>query len=304
MTAKTDEIVVAFGVDLAYTPHLATTLASIVANAPGERFRFLVIHDGIPADEQRRVEEAAPGQNFDWREITGSPMLEFETRTYISRATYYRFAIPEFAGPDTKRALYIDSDTVVLGNLRELWDTDLGGAPIGAVHDGGLNAQGFAEKWDLPPVDLGYFNAGVLVLDLEQIRRSGFFEQAVSMMQARWDEFEMGDQDVLNLLYWDNWARIDSRWNCQRRMLVHLAKGGEQTTPEHMRATRRPKLVHYTEKFKPWLPDAWHPLTWLYFRYLKRTPYWADINAQAKTSPIKRLRHFIRTQMTLNRLTP
>lgn len=301
-SVTSDDIIVAFGVDLAYAPHLATTLTSIVANAPGAHFHFMIIHDGIPDTEKRKIEAGAKGQSFHWHEITDSRVLAFETRDYISRATYYRFAIPEFAPAEAKRVIYIDSDTVVLADLCELWHADLGGKPIAAVWDGGISATEFADRWQLPQVELGYFNAGIMVLDLEQIRAGGLFDQAVSHLQTRWNDFPWGDQDALNLLFWDNWTRLDPAWNCQRRMLVHLTNAPEYSTPENMRATGRPKIVHYTEAYKPWLPKAWHPLTWLYFRYLKRTPYWKSVNQNAETTPVKLLRHFIRTQLTLSRL--
>ncbi len=302
MTMTDEEILVAFGVDLAYAPHLATVIASVVANAPGARFRFMVIHDGLPDEEQAKIAAAAPGQAFQWCRIGDSRVLGFVTRDYISRATYYRFAIPGFAPAGARRAIYLDSDLVVLGDLRELWQADLGGAPVGAVHDGGISAADFAAKWDLEPADLGYLNAGVLVLDLEEIRARGLFDTALGLLGERWDDFPWGDQDALNLLLWGQWARLDARWNVQRRMLVHLGSAPSFTTPERLRARGTPKIVHYTEAFKPWLPDAWHPLAGLYFRYLKHTPYWPSVNAAAGTTRGKRLRHALRTSLTLAQL--
>lgn len=42
------EVTIAFGLDTAYLPHAAVVLASLIANAPGAKLRFLIVHDGIP----------------------------------------------------------------------------------------------------------------------------------------------------------------------------------------------------------------------------------------------------------------
>ncbi len=297
-----DEIIVAFGVDSAYTPHLATVIASVVANSPGQKFRFMIIHDGIPLLEQQTVQETAPGEVFQWCDVSDSPLVNITGAGHVSGATYYRLAIPDFTPPGANRVIYLDSDLIVLGDLRELWSADLQGMPIGAVHDGGPWSDEFARKWALEPVPLGYFNAGVLILDVDQIRDSGMFAKAVHLLQTRREDFPLSDQDVLNLLAWGKWHRVDPRWNTQRRMLVHLGTAPNFTTPDNLRATHRPKIIHYTEAFKPWLEDAWHPLTWFYFRYLRRTPYWTSVLRAAKVSPFQLVKHYIRTNITWSQL--
>lgn len=296
MTMPDEEILVAFGIDLAYAPHLATVIASVVANAPGASFCFMVIHDGLPEAEIAKISSVAADHKFQWCEIKDSRVLDFATRHHISRATYYRFAIAGFAPECFRRAIYLDSDLVVLGDLRELWHSELKGAPIGAVKDGFISSQEFAEKWQLASSAASYFNAGVLVLDLDELRRDNILETAVELLQERWEDFPWGDQDALNLMFWNRWTQIETCWNIQRRMLVPMHAARRFTD-------RVPKIVHYTEAEKPWLPGTWHPLAGLYFRYLKHTPYWNTINASAGMTWHKRMRHRLRTWLTLAQLS-
>jgi lipopolysaccharide biosynthesis glycosyltransferase len=299
MAHSKDEVIVAFGVDVGYAPHLAATLASIVANAPGGKFRFMVIHAGIPKDEQLKIETAAPNQTFEWPQITDVAMLSLKGYAHISSATFYRLAIPSLAPPDATRVVYLDSDLIVLGDLRELAAVDLGDKAIGAVFDPAVDDADFAKRWNLPVRHLGYFNGGMLVIDVAKARKS--FEAAADIVKNRFAELQWGDQDALNAVLWDNWASLDPVWNTQRRMLV---KEGRPcyATAEEMQIDRRPRIIHFTEENKPWSRDGYHPFIWTYYRYLRRTPYWMAVNAKAGNSAIRHARRFIKTSLNLARL--
>jgi lipopolysaccharide biosynthesis glycosyltransferase len=301
MAHSQDEVTVAFGVDAGYAPHLAATLASIVANAPGGRFRFMVIHDGIPKDEQRKIEAAAPNQTFDWPEMTDAGMLGFQGYAHISRASYYRLAIPKLAPTDAKRVIYLDADLIVLGDLRELAATDLGDTMIGAVFDPAIDAEAYARRRNLAPRRLGYFNSGVLLIDVEKARQTGAFDAAVDVIKHRFDELEWGDQCALNIVLWNRWTLLDAVWNVQRRMLVDEGRP-LFAAPADLPADRRPKIIHFTEEVKPWSRDGHHPFIWTYYRYLRQTPYWKTVNDKAGNSTLRHVRRFARTSLNLARL--
>jgi lipopolysaccharide biosynthesis glycosyltransferase len=289
---------IAFGIDTAYAPHLAAAIASIVANASGGQFRFMVIHDGVPESDQKKIESCAPGHFFIWPQITDTTVTSLAKRNHISRASYYRFSIPDFAPADATRVIYLDSDLIVLGDLRQLFEAELANTLLGAVFDPAVEAEGFAKRWDLNPVHLAYFNAGVLLLDVAKIRASGAFDKAFDLITGYWDDLEFGDQDVLNLLFWDKWTRLEPVWNVQRRMVMREGTPCYATRKE-MQTDRRPKIIHFTETNKPWAVDAFHPFVWTYYRYLRRTPYWKSVNGNARSSPLKHLRRYLKTTFNL-----
>jgi len=291
------EIIVAFGIDSAYLPHMATTIASIIANNKTDCFRFLIIHDGISAADQRKAETVAPNQTFQWCQIVEKRIAKFGTRHHWSKAAYYRLCIPEFASENTKRVIYLDSDLVVLSNLRTLWEVDLGGRPIGAVYDIMMDSVAFASRWNLSSGRLKYFNSGVLVLDLEKIRSGNMFAGAYDLIENHWEELEYTDQCVLNILFWDNWKVLDPVWNFQRCMAIKEPNHERFALPNEIPTNRHPKIIHYTEHNKPWSVDAYHPFTWSYYKFLRRTPFWREVNKQAQTNPMKHLRRYIKTQV-------
>jgi lipopolysaccharide biosynthesis glycosyltransferase len=102
-------------------------------------------------------------------------------------------------------------------------------------------------------------------------------------------------------MMWDRWTAIDPTWNVQRRMVV--SEGTPcYLTPEEMKTGQRPKIIHFTETNKPWAVDAYHPYVWMYYKYLRSTPYWRSVNAKAKTTPLRHLRRYMKTTFNLARL--
>lgn len=301
MACDSTEIVVAFGVDENYAPHLAVAIASVVTNAPGARFRFMIIHDGVPDAHRKQVESVAPGHAFEWHEISDSRLLEMEGFNHITRASYFRFAIPTFAPANAKRVIYLDCDLVVLGDLRELAKVDLRGNMLGAVYDAAVDSEAFGARWGHTPKRLSYFNSGVLLLDIEMIRKAGGFEAAINTLKDDRGKCIFGDQCALNVMMWDRWTPLDPTWNVQRRMVMQEGTPC-YLTPEEMKADERPRIIHFTETNKPWAVDAYHPFVWMYYKYLRLTPYWRSVNAKAKTTAARHLRRYVKTMLNLARL--
>jgi len=271
-----DEIIrIAFGVDASYVPHVAATIASLATASPRARLHFTMLHSGVAADDHRRVGLCAPRAGFDWIEIDDPALLSLGTLGHISAATTYRLALPRVVPPEVCRVLYLDSDMVVVRDISELWRTDLGGHPVAAVLDPGVDAAAFAARWGLPPERPAYFNAGVFLLDLAAIRADGLFDAALEFLAANQSVLPFRDQDALNYALWQRWLQLDPIWNMQRTMAI----AGMNAGPNGVGVHRRPGIVHFTTEHKPWLPGAYTPYAWLYWRSLMRTPFRERVEA-------------------------
>lgn len=274
LAAAQSPILIAFGVDAAYAPHLAATIASVRTASPGAAFHFLVVHEGIEGETRGRIERLAPADRFTWARVEDPELLAMTGDGHISRATFFRLALPRIAPVDAARVLYLDSDLIVARNVSTLWRADLDGAPIGAVCDSGMDWKPFAIERGLPVAQGPYFNAGVLLIDLDQVRRDGSFDSAIDIL--RHERLRYMDQDALNIVTWGRWRPLDPIWNVQHTMLLG---GAAPDVPATMLPTPddRPGIVHYTGRNKPWLMDGYHPYGWLYWRALKRTEFYADV---------------------------
>jgi lipopolysaccharide biosynthesis glycosyltransferase len=269
-----DTIHIAFGVDAPYLPHLAATIASLTATAPRAKFSFIVLHGGLPGEPKAMVEATAPSAAFRWVEIGDEVLRGLDGHWHISRATFYRLILPDILEPEVRRLIYLDSDLIVARDIRELWTADMESRVIAAVYDAGIDAVPFAKRWGLAPVPGSYFNAGVLLIDMERVRGEGIFRTAFDFLLANRPELGFMDQDALNHTLWRQWRVLDPVWNVQRSMLF---SNWASDSPAFLRPRGRPAIVHYTGDQKPWIANTYHPYAWLYWRALARTPFWSDV---------------------------
>lgn len=289
MTVRTPERYdIALGFDAKYVPHAAALIASVIANAPGAAFRFLVLHGGIAQERLDALQSAFPDAAFVWLEVTEGDMPKYVARDdlhYISAATLFRLGLEKLAPADCRRLLYLDCDLIVARDVRELWTLDLG--ELAGVPDPDVLGSDFATECNLPPSSLGYFNAGVLFIDLDQVRAGKRFTAAIDFVAT--NNPVLSDQDGLNWAMWGRWLRLDSAWNFQPRMLREAAAAGDPLPAK--------SIVHYSGANKPWLPGTYHPWAWLYWKYLALTPYFDEVVKTYQVGRGWRLRLWLRWQL-------
>jgi lipopolysaccharide biosynthesis glycosyltransferase len=294
------EVVVSFGIDSNFVPHLAAVIASITAHAPGARFRFLILYSDIGASRRAALEAVAPSARFDWIEISNFDIPEYRTRGHFTRAILFRLGLEKLAPRDCRRIIYLDADVIVLRDLRELWSTDLGGNPIGGVPDTFAYSNylsDFTKQWGLDPSRGEYMNSGVLLIDLDAVRREQSFSKVIDFVAEHGNSLLFPDQDAINYVYWGRCRVLDNEWNTLRdRAIANVAA----SLPLSKQLNGRPPaIVHFSHKFKPWLKQGYsdagyHPWSWLYWRYLARTPFMREVIETNGISRLNRARAWLR----------
>jgi lipopolysaccharide biosynthesis glycosyltransferase len=236
------------GIDSAYAPHLAVMLKSVVLSNPGQQMRVHVLHDGVDAALRGRVQSCVAPLQIEWREVKGHRVLDFDGLLQITRATYLRLTMIEMLSPTIKRVLYLDVDMIVNGDLRPLWNTDLHDKVCAAVVDPGVNPDEFAVKWSLPRPGQ-YFNAGVMLIDLEKLRAKPLFQRAIAILENPTAQCEYADQDALNVVLWNEWLPVDPAWNFQRKFMYDDYSAWKalapvkRSAPHHHSFHRTPKAL-------------------------------------------------------------
>ena len=172
---KTNEIPVFFALDDAYIPFMAVTLQSIVENSSkANNYAIKILCTKVAEENKAKIrkyeKENIRIEFVDLNKQVDEIKNKLYTRNYYSNTTYYRMFIPELY-PQYDKAIYIDSDTVVLTDIANLYNEDIGTNLLGAVPDGAVQAidvfKEYVEKV-IGVVDYNnYFNAGVLLMNLE-----------------------------------------------------------------------------------------------------------------------------------------
>jgi lipopolysaccharide biosynthesis glycosyltransferase len=265
---------IVFASDAAYAMPLATALRSLVdSNKAHWPLEFHVIHDGIaPALRGRIASSIHPDAAvIHWAQIDLAPFARLMTMAGISKMTFARLVIPNVIPESISRVLYLDSDTLTLGDLGALFDVDLGDAPFGAVIDGidPLIKQGDPRCAGAPVVE-NYFNAGVLLVDLPGWREHRISQRALEYLQA-YPETPFADQDALNVAGNGLWRALDARWNYQKHRDARI---------DSLVDAQRPNIIHFVTGAKPWRANSLNLNHRLYDRYRSRTAFPRGLGAR------------------------
>lgn len=262
--SPSDHPVIVGGGDDAFAMPLAVALASALAQlAPAARPSVYIFDDGISPGNRARIERvlraARPAAALSWRRPDLSAVAGISPSLWNTRATYLRLFIPDLLPAKHSRAIYLDSDVVVEGDLGELWAADLGGRLALAVENYtdptvATGLSGTYKALGLPH-DTPYFNSGVMLINLERWRSEQIPARVFDFLRRYGHLAPFADQDGLNAVIAGDWGRLHPRWNVQ--LLTLTAHGHAALSPAARRRAQaellaRPGILHYTGPRKPW----------------------------------------------------
>lgn len=221
------------------------SLYSMRENASPERtYQIHILHTGITEENQAKVMELErPNFRICFenvkervREIGG----HLPIRHYYSMTTYYRMFIADMF-PEYDKVLYIDSDTVVQGDISELYDIEIGDCLVGAAHEEAMRQSeifgDYCEK--VVGVDREqFFNAGVLIINTRLYREEKILDRFKALLYT-YRFVVTQDEDYLNVLCKDRVYHIPSKWNCE--MFGEISCTREEAA-----------IIHYIMVSKPW----------------------------------------------------
>ncbi|MEO8884252.1 MAG: glycosyltransferase family 8 protein [Devosia sp.] len=211
-----------------------------------------------------------PEQNATFADLVA--MLRKSDR--FPSIVYARLILDRLLPPDIDRVIYLDCDVMVCQPIEMLYDIDMGGKPIAAVFDPfhlGLK-KGRDVRLKQTPFDTGdrYFNSGVLLIDLKRYAAVDLPAKIHAMAASGVLANLFFDQDLLNLVFLNNWQSLDWRFNV--------------LDPRPPHESLHPVIVHYTGHRHPWnifSGTAFHRLyrhvmtNDIYYTYLaERLPKW------------------------------
>ena len=262
------EIPVFFAVDNGYIPFLSVALRSLIDNTSKENiYAIKILYTNVTEENKIKINKYET-ENISIEFVDLNKQLEeikekLYTRNYFSNTTYYRLFIPELY-PEYDKAVYIDSDTVCLSDIVELYNTDMGDNLIAGIPDGVIQAIDIFKDYVERVVGVAdynnYFNAGVIVMNLKELRDYKFEEKFIYMLEKI--KFEVAqDQDYLNRLCKGRVKILDYSWN---RMPVMGKTEGKIN------------LIHYNLGAKPWYFDnvVYQEYFW---EYAKKTEFYNEI---------------------------
>lgn len=204
-----------------YVQHTMVSMASLLANKfPTSKWDVYVVCDNVDA-EKKQMLKSFDQEGFrvvlvDHRNTFTKK--DYEQGKYISASTYIRLNLPSMF-PKMDKMLYLDGDIIIQGDLSELYNLDLSDYAIAGAIDYGMCVE--STRWNkveyvrrtLPNYETEYINAGVLLMNLAELRRIGFEQTCRKLYDERTD-FIFADQDIINFALVGKKLILPIYWNC------------------------------------------------------------------------------------------
>lgn len=191
---------------------------------------------------------------------------------YVSKATYYRLYLSEILPRTMNKVLYLDCDMVVRKNILDLWNTNIENVAAAVAPDG---MDGLVQLYNRLeyPMEKGYFNAGMMLINLKYWRENGIHERCLNYIKHHYEKIVSHDQDVLNYVLQDSKINVDLTYNFGESFLYkpevmqfYYAKYKQMIE----KTLHDPAIVHFTIS-KPWKENCMNPFRSLFFKYRNET---------------------------------
>ena len=263
---------VVFATDQKYAQHLGVALYSLLRNNKEIEFDVYIINGGIDNKEFNKLEKIA--LKFKCKliniEIDDGALASLVQNHHFTKANYYRLLIPEFIKND--KALYLDADIVINNSIKKLVNINLDGYYVAAVEN-----PGFDRHQDLKmDIDSKYFNSGVMLINVKRWKEKDLQNQVLKFVEKNSTVIKFVDQCGLNAIINGNWKKIPLKFN-QQAVIFEVEEFERKfdcyTNTELKEARENPVIIHYTGSSKPWSFQNKHPYKYLYWKYLRMTPY-------------------------------
>ena len=270
MENNLEVIPIFFAVDDGYMPFLAVALESLIDNASRNYYYSIkILYTNINEDNKKKINKyQRDNVNIEFVDLNyyiEEVKDKLYTRDYYTKTTYFRLFIANLY-PQYNKAIYLDSDIVVKGDISELYNQEMGDNLLAAAPDDVIQTtkvfQEYAEKVVGVADYRNYFNAGILLMNLDEFRRFKFQEKFLYLLETI--KFTVAqDQDYLNRLCKGKVKIIHKGWD---RMPI----ANDDLPLEQI------KIIHYNLADKPWKYDniRYQEFFW---EYAKKTEYYEYI---------------------------
>ena len=191
---------------------------------------------------------------------------------YIANACAYKMCLAENF-PQYDKIVYLDTDIVVFEDLSELYNTELGNNYVAGVFclEHYLTRPELPQKIGIPDL-VGYINAGILVLNLKQIREDKIEEKEQALIGTFDDSV---DQHILNKICYNRIIHVHPKWNVFQSGEIPYNSSAAliaMTKKEQDEVLSQPAIYHYTGSDKPWnMYNLKYSVIWQ--RYYKKSPF-------------------------------
>ena len=190
-----------------------------------------------------------------------------------------RLLLDRFLPASVHRVLYLDGDTIVRRELSKLFETEMGDSAIGAAIEPTCSHK---RKEALGLKGRPYYNAGVLLIDLDNWREQDTGKKMIEYYRERNGKLFANDQDAINGSEKGRIKTLSCGYNYHNTYDIYryrlMKKNCDYKIPEKRvmeKIKKNPAIVHFLGEERPWRAGNGNRFREEYEHYLAMTP-WKD----------------------------
>lgn len=256
-----------------YILPLKVLLKSLFTNNEMERFTIYLIHSELTQQDLDTIRFYIEGHGHHFHPIFINKELFSDAPVFrhYSVEMYYRLAAHQFLPNDVDRILYLDPDIVAINPISSFYHMDFDDCLfVAAEHEHTSRLVKGINNFRLKtPFAKGYFNTGVLLMNVALMRKMVDMEQIYKFIIKNKLKLILPDQDVLNGLYWDKIKPVNSYLYNYDARFFEFGKISRKDYGDIHWIRKNTVFIHYCGKDKPWHEDYKGSLGMFYRRYAK-----------------------------------
>lgn len=284
----------------AYVPYLSVWLQSLIETSSRDHnYDIIVLENDISEKNMEKLTSMLVSHdNISLRFFNPSIYIDISKvkveKKYLSSISTYRITVNKFMKGYSK-VVIAEVDLIMKRDIKDLYDTNIGSAPIAAeidpfyimnysriswLSDFVCNTLGMSDKYR-------YVNTGVMILNIENFNEHGYTEKLLDFLYKT--NCSCLEQDAMNGLFDNRIYLLDGRWNalhCDEKRERLINDMPKKLYDAWKLCVSDPWIMHWCGQRKPWQhPEEFKAYMW--WELARKTPYYEEILSRLRETEIQ-----------------
>lgn len=257
---------IVYTIDLRFIDYFLVSITSLIKNNLNLNLYFYII---CTKEDKNYINNIIDNNlyinNYSLLTLDDNLLIDLKTSNHFTVVNYFRLLIDKLVYEN--QVLYVDSDTFFVNSIQDLVNINLDSFYLAAIENPNYyNKSKINLNSNIP-----YFNSGILLLNLDLIRRDNIFVKAITFAKNNPTSIIYPDQCSLNSVVNGNFILLNPKYNLQTIFFKDISNinASIYTKKKIKDAINSPIIIHFTGKYKPLYFAFQHPYLKEYKLFIK-----------------------------------